>query len=235
MRPLSVQYESASHRARGSATRTKSVIAAAPDEFLKSALAATATADHRALWTASRKSPGIKFVNDVAATSPGAYDLRNTSVVTKNRTVDPNVKSHTPKNFPSTRERSLTGDARSISSLPVLRSSLQTSMPKSAAKAGRTGDTEIVHRDASDENPPSPASRLKAKRAAAPARKSEIDNAATNVFATMPMVRLKVTRIGLIGQPPSMRIRRGLRFGRDQGPRYQSRMRSGLWTAQETS
>ena len=55
---------------------------------------------------------------------------------------------------------------------PVLRSSLHTSIPKSAASAGRNGETDTAQTEESLDIPPSAASRLNAKRIAAPDRNS---------------------------------------------------------------
>ena len=59
---------------------------------------------------------------------------------------------------------------------PDCRSSLQTSIARNAASAGRNGVTLVAQTDATESRPPSAASKLNAKSAADAARKPPTAN-----------------------------------------------------------
>ena len=112
------------------------------------------------------------------------------------------VMVNTPRNLPSVNSRSLTGVVRRSSIRPVCSSSLQTSIARKAASAGRNGATPIAHTDATERFTPSAASRRNAKSAADAARKPPTANAVEKRLLARPIVRFHVTRTGLTQHLP---------------------------------
>ena len=161
-------------------------------------LIATETAHQRTLWSISARNAGQKPRTPTPASADGAYTRSATTVEANDRNVETTTIEKTPRNLPSVNSRSLTGVVRRSSMRPDCSSSLHTSIARNAARAGRNGETLAAQTEATERLAPSAASSLNAKRAAVAARKPPAANAVEKRLRARPMVRLHVTRTGLM-------------------------------------